>query len=277
MITAIVNKKGGVGKTTTSVSLASALAGMGQRVLLIDLDPNAGACLSVGLSRQELEPNAADLLNGVPPADLVRQSGVEGLSVIPAAVDLEGFEMAITLGNEQRHSGRHRLYRLQSKDLVLRDRIEPLRDAFDHIFFDTPAAVGLLTRNAMAASDGILIPAVPHFLAIEGLQSMIDALEQLGLSTGREIELLGIVLTLVDYRVKATRLAVDELRQRFGKKVFAVEVRTNINLAEAPAYGQTIHQYKPYATGARAYRLLAEEFLHLVASPRKPRPRHGLS
>ncbi len=266
MIIAVVNKKGGVGKTTTTVSLASALAFMGRRVLVIDLDPNAGACLSVGLTPEELSPNAADLLSGMPPGDLIRESCVEGLSVIPAATDMEGFEMAITLGNEQRHQGRHRLYRLQSKDLVLRDRIAPLRDAFDHIFFDTPAAVGLLTRNAMAASDGILIPAVPHFLATSGLQSMVDSAGQLESSTGRAVEILGILLTMVDYRVQATRLAVDELRRRFGRMVFAVEVRTNISLAEAPAHGQPIHRYKPYATGARAYRLLAEELLHRVES-----------
>ncbi len=113
MITSVVNKKGGVGKTTTTVSLAATLASLGNKVLLIDLDPNAGACLSLGLSMEEHSPNAADLLSGVPPGDLIRESSVERLFVIPAAVDMEGFEMAITLGNEQRHKGRHRLYRLQ--------------------------------------------------------------------------------------------------------------------------------------------------------------------
>ncbi len=268
MITAIVSKKGGVGKTTTSVNLAAALAGMGRRVLLIDLDPIAGASLSLGISKEDLVPGVADfLVHNVPAGDLVRPTGVEGLSVIPASVDLRDFEMAVALGAEQRHGGQaRRMYRLHSKDVVLRDRIEPLRDGFDFIFFDTPAGLDLLTRNAIAAADGIVIPTAPHFLAVEGLEPLIAAADRLGLATGYKAELLGVVLTMVDYRLMATRRVVDDVRRQFGRKVFAMEVRTNVSLAEAPAFGQTIYQYKPYATGARAYRLLAEEFSHLAES-----------
>ncbi len=254
MITAVVSKKGGVGKTTTCVNLAAALAERGQRVLLIDLDPNAGASLSLGLAKSDLGPGAADLLlRGAPAEEVIRSTGVDGLHVVPSSVDLRGAEVELD--------------RIRPKDRVLQPRLEPLREQFDFVFIDCPSSVGLLTRNAIVAADTFLVPAVPHFLAVEGLEHLIDNAERLSLHAGSKTRLLGIVLTLVDYRVRTTRLLVDRLRQRFDRSVFAVEVRTNISLAEAPAFGQNILQYKPRATGARAYRLLADELLQRTAPP----------
>ncbi len=252
MITAVISKKGGVGKTTSSVNLAAALAGMGWRVLLIDLDPNAGASMSLGVSKAELGPSSADLLlRDMPPAALIRPTGVSNLYLMTASVDLRGAEVELD--------------KLPRKDAVLAGRLADIRRDYDFVFIDCLSSIGLLTRNAIVAADTFLVPATPQFLAVDGLEHVIDVARRVALSAGKRTELSGILLTMADYRLQATRAIVDRLRQRFGQKVFVVEVRTNVSLAEAPAFGQTIFQYKPRATGARAYQLLAEEFVATVA------------
>lgn len=255
MIIAVISKKGGVGKTTTSVSLAAALAAAGKRTLVVDLDANAGASLSLGLARDELSPSSADLLlRDQPAAALVRETSVPDLFLLSASVDLRSLEAGLSL--------------LSRKETVLRRALEPIRQDYDYVFLDCPASIDLATRNALAAADRFLIPVVPQFLASEGLEHLIATAERIGLRGGQRTTLLGIVLTIVDYRLQTTRRVVDEVRERFGRRVLAVEVRTNVSLAEAPALGQTIFQYKPYATGAKAYKLLAEEVLDLET----PRP-----
>ncbi len=253
MITAVISKKGGVGKTTTSVNLAAALARTGQRVLVIDLDANAGASMSLGVSKAELGPSSADLLlRDVSAAALIRPTGIEHLYLMTASVDLRGAEAELD--------------KRTRKDVVLDRRLAEIRRHFDLILIDCPSSIGLLTRNAIVAADLFLIPATPQFLAIAGLEQLVDVARRMALSAGKKIELAGILLTMADYRLKATREIVDRLRRRLGKQVFMIEVRTNVSLAEAPAFGQTIFQYKPYATGAKAYQLLAEEFLSVAAT-----------
>ncbi len=252
MITAVISKKGGVGKTTTSVNLSAALARKGKRVLVVDLDPNAGASKSLGVSRADLPPSSADLLlRDVPAAALVRPTATANLHLITASVDLRGAEVELDK-------------RLR-KESALAEELREIRGEFDFIFLDCPSSVGLLTRNAIVAGDAFLLPVTAQFLAVDGLEQLIGVARRVGLSAGKTPELAGILLTMADYRLKATRGIVGELRRRFGAQVFVVEVRTNVSLAEAPATGQTIFQFKPYSTGARAYQLLAEEFLGLGA------------
>ena len=257
MWTAIISKKGGVGKTTTAVNLAAALARGGQRVLVVDLDSNAGASLSLGLEKEELGPGTADvLLRGVAPRAAIRSTEQENLWVLPSSVDLRSAEIELD--------------RLSNKERQLERKLESIRSSFDQVLFDCPPALGLLTQNALFAADAFLIPAMPQYLALEGLDHLTQTAERLQLRAGHRARSLGIVLTSVDYRIKSMRDLVTHMREKYGPSVFAVEIRTNTSLAEAPAYGQTIFQYRPQSTGARGYLLLAEEFLIRSGAPAAP-------
>jgi chromosome partitioning protein len=254
MWTAIISKKGGVGKTTTAVNLAAALARLGQKVLVVDLDSNAGASLSLGLEKEELAPGTADvLLRGVALRAAIRSTEQENLWVLPSSVDLRSAEIELD--------------RMGGKERQLEKKLEPIRKSFDQVIFDCPPALGLLTQNALFAADAFLIPAFPQYLALEGLEHLISTAERLQLRAGHRPRSLGIVLTAADYRIKSMRELVSHMREKYGPSVFAVEVRINSSLAEAPAYGQTIFQYRPQSTGARAYLLLAEEFLIRSGAP----------
>lgn len=258
--TAVVSKKGGVGKTTTAVSLAAAFAARKARVLLVDLDPNGSASLSVGLERSGMGPGTADvLLDGRPAAEAIRRTSCDGLDVMPGTVDLASVEASLD--------------RSSRSELVLRRALTPLRGEYDHIIFDNPSGVGLLTRNALAAADCFVVPVVPHFLAVEGIAHLLAAADRLSHRCQTELFLGGVLITLADYRSKATRINVEALRSRFGEDMFAVEVRVNIALAEAPEYGQTIFDFAPRATGAQAYGLVVDELVMRFENSRRHRHR----
>lgn len=248
MITAIGSKKGGVGKTTTAVNLAAAVAEVGHRVLLIDLDSQASASLSLGVDRAHLAPSVADVLFWEMPAlEAIRQTTVPRLDLLTASSDLVRAD--VELGAYRQGERR------------LRSVLEGPALQYDHVFIDCPPGVSLLPVNALAAADALLVPIEPQFLALAGVQSMLAAAERVRSSYNRRLALLGILLTRVDYRTRDTRRNVTQIRAEHGHRVMGVEVRINVRLAEAPAAAQTIFQYDPNATGAGAYRLVAEEFL----------------
>jgi chromosome partitioning protein len=248
VITAVLNRKGGVGKTTTAVNLAAAVAAQGHRVLLIDLDSQASTSLSLGVPRWALAPSSADvLLNSIPAADVVRATRVMGLHLMTASTDLSSMDRELSP--------------LPNREVRLHTALRPIRDRYDHILIDCPSVSSLAPLNALVAADYYIIPVVPHYLAIEGVQNLCSSADRRLTRLGLPTKLLGIVLTMVDYRSKTTRQNVARLREEFGSSVFAVEIRVNIRLAEAPATGQTIFEFDDSSTGAEAYRLLAEEFL----------------
>jgi chromosome partitioning protein len=248
VITAILSRKGGVGKTTTSVNLGAALAAQGYKVLLVDLDSQASTSLSLGVSRWALAPSSADvLLNSYPIADAIRATRVMGLYLITASTDLTSLDRE--LGPVPR------------RESLLKEELSQVTDSFDFVLIDCPAFPSLAPVNALMASDCYIVPAIPHFLAIEGVRNVCASADRLCERLGSPTRLLGVALTMVDYRTRASRDNVQQIRQEFEERVFAIEIRTNIRLAEAPAHGQTIFEFDPKSPGAKAYRLLAEEFV----------------
>lgn len=263
MITAVTSRKGGVSKTTTAVNLAAALAGIGKRVLLVDLDSQASASLSLGVPRSALFPCLADILIGSrPAADTIRSTATLGLDLITASTDLQSFDREVG-SQAQRES-------------CLKNALAPIRDRYDFILLDCPPHHSLLSLNGLVAADNFVVPIVPHYLASTSLEPLLWAAERLPAAYGVRPKLLGIVLTQVDYRTKVARENAARIRERFGESVFAIEIRTNVRLAEAPESGQTIFDYAPNSPGAKAYRLLAAEMLmraqSLEAEPPKRQP-----
>ena len=245
----MVNQKGGVGKTTTTINLGAYLANMGQRVLLVDLDPQANATSCLGIDKNSVKHGTYDALMGTrPAAESILRNEQFKLSLLPAAPGLAGAE--VELVNEM------------ARETRLKQALASIRDRYDYILIDCPPSLGLLTLNGMvAAQDGLIIPVQCEYLALEGLGMLMDTIERVRKALHPQLRIRGILMTMFDNRTNLSPEVVDEVRKHFKKQVFTTIIPRSVRLAEAPSYGMPILSYFPSSPGAEAHRAMAEEVL----------------
>lgn len=244
-IVAIANQKGGVGKTTTSINLSSALAGKGHKVLLIDLDPQGNA--STGLGIEDRGGTTYDLLLGDQTYDqLARETETPNLSVIPATVDLSSADVD--------------LVSTEKRSFLLQDALRGVR-GYDFIFIDCPPSLNILTVNAMVAAHAVLVPLQSEFFALEGLSQLMLTIRDIRQTANNKLRIDGVLLTMHDTRNRLARQVEDDARETLGDLVFTTTIPRNVRVSEAPSFAQSVLDYDPQSSGSRSYAELATEYL----------------
>lgn len=247
-IISVVNQKGGVGKTTTTVNLVCALAEMGKKVLLVDMDSQANASSSYGVLQKNLKTSVYDvLINDADVKQAVINTPFFGVDILPSHIDLAGAEIEMVI--------------MDKREYLLKNALSKIRHLYDFIFIDCPPSLGLLTLNALAASNTILIPIQPEYFALEGVSKLINTVRQVKKSINPSLDMEGVLLTMYDGRLNLTLQVAGEVKKFFGNSVYKNVIPRNVRLCEAPSHGVPVFAYDRYSKGALTYRELAKEFL----------------
>jgi chromosome partitioning protein len=245
-IIAVLNQKGGVGKTTSTINIAAGLAREGKSVLVIDLDPQANATSGLGLERDKIHNSTYEVLvSGALASDSVMATRIDGLYILPAKTTLAAAEQE--------------LVSVMSRETVLKNALSTL--SFDYILIDCPPSLGLLSINALTAADSVLIPVQTEFYALEGLGLLMQTIQRVQQGLNPELKLLGVVMTMVDARNSLSAQVIAEVKKHFGDYVFQTFIPRNVKLAEAPSFGKTVFEHDKWSKGARAYKALTKEIL----------------
>ena len=247
-IVSIFNQKGGVGKTTTIVNLSAAVGKLDRKVLVIDIDPQGNATSGFGVNKRALDFSIYDsLINKTPLNKIIVKTSAEDVDLVPSNVELAGAEIELT--------------KYENRELSLKKALEDVKDNYQYIFIDCPPSLGLLSINALAASESVLIPIQCEYYALEGVSQLVDTIRLVKKSLNPDLEIEGVVLSMFDGRTNLSIQVVDEVKKYFKGKVYTSIVPRNVRLAEAPSHGLSVIDYDPKSKGAEAYSELAEEFL----------------
>ena len=255
-IISIANQKGGVGKTTTTVNLAAWIGAKGKKVLLADIDPQGNATSGFGINKRSLMRSSYDLLIGTAKAeDIILSTSFQNVDVLPSNIALAGAEIEIV--------------EMEDRAMRLKKALAPVKNRYDFIFIDCPPSLGLITLNALAASDTLMVPIQCEYYALEGLSDLLSTIRIVKRSLNPKIALEGVVLTMYDGRTNLSMQVAEEVKRHFPGKVFATVIPRNVRLSEAPSHGKPVNYYDGSSRGSVAYKQLTEEILERNPLPRK--------
>ena len=247
-IIAFSNQKGGVGKTTTAINLAAYVAMMGKKVLLIDIDPQGNATSGYGIEKNTLDLTCYDVIMGDSPVqDVVIKTVIDNLWILPSNSDLAGADVD--------------LVSVSARESALKRAISPVKDLYDYIFIDCPPSLGLLTLNAMVASDSVIIPIQSEFFALEGVTQLLNTFRIVKQRLNPQLYINGVILTMYDTRTTLSKQVTTEIYRYFSDKIYTIPVPRNVKLVESPSFGVPVALHAPNSSGAAAYKALAKQFL----------------